>query len=114
MVPSNALSACHVTVERTIAELSLYPDGTTVEPPEVAATAVGSLEVSVVSTCQSSSCPVTAMEAICESSSCPFTAMEAICESSSCPVMAKETVCKSSFCPVTAMEAYCKSSSCHG
>ncbi len=37
VVPSNALSACHVTVEGTVAELSLYPDGTTVEPPEVAA-----------------------------------------------------------------------------
>ncbi len=29
VAPSNALSACHVTVEGTVAELSLYPDGTT-------------------------------------------------------------------------------------
>ncbi len=68
VVPSNALSACHVTVEGTVAELSLYPDGTTVEPPEVAASAADPLEVSVVLTYELSSCPVTAMEAICESS----------------------------------------------
>ncbi len=43
MAPSNALSACHVTVEGTIAELSLYPDGTTVEPTEVAASAADPL-----------------------------------------------------------------------
>ncbi len=30
VAPTNALSACHVVVEGTIAELSLYPDGTTV------------------------------------------------------------------------------------
>ncbi len=39
VVPSNTLSACHVTVEGTVAELSLYPDGTTVESPEVASSA---------------------------------------------------------------------------
>ncbi len=36
VAPSCALSACHVTVEGTVAELSLYPDSTTVEPPKVA------------------------------------------------------------------------------
>ncbi len=48
VAPSNALSACHVTVEGTVAELSLYPDSTTVEPPKVAASAAEPSEVSVV------------------------------------------------------------------
>ncbi len=112
---SNALAACQVMVKGTIAELSAVvetPDGTAVERLEVAASAAEPPEVSVVSTYQLSSYPVTAMEAVCESSSCPVTAMEAVCESSSCPVKAMEAVCESSSCPVTAMEAIYESSSC--
>ncbi len=55
VAPSNAPSACHVAVEGTVAELSAFvepPDGTTVEPPEVAASAAEPPEVSVVSTHQ--------------------------------------------------------------
>ncbi len=105
VAPSNALPACHVTVEGTIAKLSAFvetSDGTAVEPLEVAASAAEPPEVSVVYTYQSSSCPVTAMEAVYESSSCPVTAMEAVYESSSCPVTAMEAVYESSSCPVTA------------
>ncbi len=42
VAPSNAPSACHVAVEGTVAELSAFvetPDGTAVEPLEVAASA---------------------------------------------------------------------------
>ncbi len=67
---SKILSACHVAVKETVTELSLCPEFTTVEPPEVAETAAEPPEVSVVSTYQSSSCPVTAKEAVCESSPC--------------------------------------------
>ncbi len=70
VAPSNVRSACRVVVKETVTELSLCPEFTTVEPPEVAATAAEPPEVSVVSTYQSSPCPVTAMEAVCESSSC--------------------------------------------
>ncbi len=120
VVPSNVLSACHVTVKGTIdehctcpvTELYLFPDVTTVEPPEVAASAAEPPEVSVVPSYESLSCPVTAMEAVCESLSCPVTAMEAVCESLSCPVTAMEAVCESLSCPVTAMEAVCESLSC--
>ncbi len=69
VAPSNTLSASHVTVEGTVAELTLCPEGTTVEPPEVAAPAADPLEVSVVPTYELSFCPVTAMEAVCDSSS---------------------------------------------
>ncbi len=71
VAPSNALSAHHVTVEGTVDELSQYPYGTTVEPPEVVASAAESLEVSVVLTCELSPCPVTAKEAVCEVFICP-------------------------------------------
>ncbi len=112
VVPSNALSVCHVTVEGTIAELSLYPDGTIVEPPEVAASAAEPLEVSVVPTYELRSCPVLAKEAICELSSCPVTVKEAICEPSVCPFTAMEAVYDPSFCPVTVKEAVCEPSVC--
>ncbi len=120
VAPSNECPACHITVEGTVDEhctcpvnkLYLFPDVTTVEPPEVAASAAEPSEVSVVTIYESSSCPVTAMEAICESSSCPAMAMEAVCESSSCPVAAMEVVYESSSCPVTAMEAVYEYSSC--
>ncbi len=89
VAPSNALSA-HVTVEGTLDELSQYPYGTTVEPPEV--TAAESLEVSVVLTCELSPCPVTAKEAVCELLPCPVMAKEAVCELSPCPVTVMEAV----------------------
>ncbi|ROJ78829.1 hypothetical protein DPX16_15354 [Anabarilius grahami] len=73
VVSSNTLSACCVVVEETITESSLFPDVTTVEPPEV----------SVASTYQPSTCPVTAIEAVFELSSRPVTAIEAVCELSS-------------------------------
>ncbi len=119
VAPSNSCLAHHTTVKGTVDEhctcpvndLYLFPDVTTVEPPEVAASAAEPSEVSVVTTYESSSCPVTAMEAICESLSCPVAAMEAVYESS-CPVAAMEAVYESSSCPVTAMEAICESSSC--
>ncbi len=63
VAPSNVLSACHVTFKETVTELHLPPDFTTVEPPEVAALAAEPPEVSVVSSSESLSCPVTAMEA---------------------------------------------------
>ncbi len=89
-------------VEGTVAELSLYPDGTTVEPPEVAASATDPLEVSVVLAYELSSC---AMEAVCKSLSFPVTAMEAVYESLSCPVTAMEAVCDLLTCSELAMEA---------
>ncbi len=49
VVPSNALSACHAELKGTIAVLSLFPDGTTIEPPEVAASAADTPGVSVES-----------------------------------------------------------------
>ncbi len=120
VAPSNSYPARHITVEGTVDEhcpypvneLYLFPDVTTVEPPEVAASAAEPSEVSVVDPYESLSCPVTAMEAVCESSSCPVTAMETVCESLSCPVTAMEAVYESSSCPVTAMEAVCESLSC--
>ncbi len=112
MAPSNSCLAHHITVKGTVDEhctcpvndLYLFPDVTTVEPPEVAASAAEPSEVSVVTTYESSSCPVAAMEAVYESS-CPVAAMEAVYESSSCPVTAMEAICESSSCPVAAMEA---------
>ncbi len=108
VVPSKVLSACHVTVEGTIAELNLYPDGTTVEPPEVAAPAADPLEVSVVPAYELSFYPVTAMEAVCKSSPCLVKAMEAICDSSSCPIMAMEATFEHFFCSELAEEAICE------
>ncbi len=52
---SNALAACHVTVKETV---------TIVEPPEVAVSAAEPSEVSVITTSESSSCSVTATEAV--------------------------------------------------
>ncbi len=73
VAPSNVLSVCCVAVKETVTELSLCPEFTTVEPPEVAATApeppevsataAEPPEVSVVSTYLSSSCSVKATEA---------------------------------------------------
>ncbi|KAK9980737.1 hypothetical protein ABG768_000326 [Culter alburnus] len=57
VAPSNILSACHVTVKGTVAELFLYSDGTIVEPPEVAASAADPLELSMVHTYELLSCP---------------------------------------------------------
>ncbi len=59
-------------------------------PPEVVALAAEPPEVSVVSSCELSSCPVTAKKAAYELSSCPVTAKKAVCELSSCPVTAKK------------------------
>ncbi len=78
VAPSNARPAHHVTVEGTVdehctcpvKELYLFPDVTTVEPPEVAVSAAKPPKVSLVTIYKSSFCPVTAMEAVCESSSC--------------------------------------------
>ncbi len=101
VAPSYALSACHVKVEGTVAELSLYPDSTTVEPPKVAASAAEPSEVSVVLNYELSPCPAPAMEAVYELSPCPAPAMEAVYESLSCPVTAMEAVYESLSCPVT-------------
>ncbi len=94
VAPSNALSACHVTVEGTIAELSLYLDSTTVEPPKVAASAAEPSEVSMVLNYELSPCPITAKEAVYELSPCPAPAMEAVYESLSCPVTTIEAICE--------------------
>ncbi len=115
VAPSNALAACHVTIKGTITELSAFvetPDGTAVEPLEVAASTAEPPEVSVVSTYQLLPCPVTAKEAVCELSPCPVTAKEAVCELSPCHVTAKKAVCELSPCPVTAKEAVCELSPC--
>ncbi len=79
------MSSPSITVEGTVDEhctcpvneLYLFPDVTTVEPPEAAASAAEPSEVSVVTIYESLSYPVTVMKAIYESSSCPVTAMEA-------------------------------------
>ncbi len=115
VAPSNALAACHVTIKGTITELTAFvetPDGTAVEPLEVAASTAEPPEVSVVSTYELSPCPVTARKAVCELSPCPVTAKEAVCELSPCPVTAKEAVCELSPCPVTAKKAVCELSPC--
>ncbi len=57
--------------------------GSTVEPPEVVALAAEPPEVSVVSSCELSSCPVTAKKAAYELSSCLVTAKKAASELSS-------------------------------
>ncbi len=113
VAPNNSCPVCHITVEGTVDKhctcpvnkLYLFPDFTTVEPPEVAVSAAEPSEVSVVKTHESSSCPVTAMDAVYESSSCPVTAMDAVYESSSCPVTAMEAVYELPGCSVTATEA---------
>ncbi len=115
VAPSNALAACHVTIKGTITELAAFvetPDGTAVEPLEVAASTAEPPEVSVVSTYQLLPCPVTAKKAVCELSPCPVTAKEAVCELSPCHVTAKKAVCELSPCPVTAKEAVCELSPC--
>ncbi len=90
--------------------------GPTVEPPEVVALAAEPPEVSVVSSCELSSCPVTAKKAASELSSCPVTAKKAVCELSPCPVTAKKAASELSSCPVTAKKAACELFilSCHG
>ncbi len=121
VAPSNSYPACHITVEGTVDEhcpypvneLYLFPDVTTVEPPEMAASAAEPSEVSVVDTYESLSCPVTAMEAVCECSSCPVTAMEAVCESLSCPVVAMEAICELLPCFELATEAINEPSFAH-
>ncbi len=121
VAPSSVLSACHVMVKGTVdehctcpvTELYLFPDVTTVEPPEVAASAAEPPEVSVVPSYESLSCPVTAMEAVCESLSCPVTAMEAFCESLSCPVTAMEAICELLPCFELATEAINEHSFAH-
>ncbi len=108
VAPSNTLAACHVTIKGTITELSAFvetPDGTAVEPLEVAASTAEPPEVSVVSTYQLLPCPVTAKEAVCELSPCPVTAMEAAYESSSCPITAMKAVYELPGCSVPATEA---------
>ncbi len=108
VAPSNAFSACHVTVEGTIAKLSAFvetSDGTAVEPLEVAASAAELPEVSVVSTYQLSACPVTAIEAVCEASFCPVTAMEAVCDLLPCSEPAMEACYELLSCPDPTEEA---------
>ncbi len=112
VAPINALSARHVTVEGTVDELSQYPYGTTVEPPEVVASAADSLEVSVVLTCEFSPCPVTAKEAICELSPCPVTVMEAVSELLLCSGPADGPISELSSCCESALEADCDLSVC--
>ncbi len=72
VAPNNSGPVCPITVEGTVDKhgtcpvnnLYLFPDFTTVEPPEVVASAAEPSEVSVVITHESLSCPVTAMEAV--------------------------------------------------
>ncbi len=56
VVPNNVLSDCGVAVEKTVIELSLCFEVTTVELPEVVSTTSEPPEVSVVSIYQLSSC----------------------------------------------------------
>ncbi len=79
-------------------ELSLVPYETTVEPPEVAASAAEPSELSVVLNYELPICLVTVRETFSEIPAYPVTAMEAVCESSSYSVMALEAVCKFSSC----------------
>ncbi len=62
-------------------------------------------EVSVVSVCESSSCPVMAMKAANESLSCPVL---------SCPVTAMKAVCESLPCPGYGGRLRILVLSCHG
>ncbi len=64
--------------------------GTTVEPPEVEASATEPPEVSGVSSHLHVACPVSAMEAACELLPCSEPANEASYEQLSCPEPAKE------------------------
>ncbi len=117
VAPKNVLSACYVVVKETINELNLSPDVTTVEPPEVAASAAEPPELSVVSSCQSLSCPSMAMEAVDDSSSCPVAAIKAICEPWLRPELTTEVINEPPFahatayqlltCPESAEEAGC-------
>ncbi len=93
-------------------ELSQVPYETTVEPPQVAASAAEPSEMSVVLDCELPPCAVMAKEAICELSPYPVTVKEDVCELSLCSVTAKEVVCEISPCPVTAKEAVCELSPC--
>ncbi len=87
------------TVVAPSKELSLVPYETTVEPPEVAASAAEPSELSVVLNCEFPACPITAQEAFCELSPCPIIAKEAVCELSSCPVTAMEASYEQLSCP---------------
>ncbi|XP_058639016.1 uncharacterized protein LOC131544658 isoform X1 [Onychostoma macrolepis] len=100
---SNVLSTCCVAVEKTITKLSLCPEFTAVEPPEVAAAAAEPPEVSAVSIGELSLSPVTAMEAVNELSFCPVTAMKAVNELSFCPVTAIEAVYELSVLPASVL-----------
>ncbi len=113
VAPKNVLSTCHVVVKKTVTEHYLSPGVTTVEPPEVAASAAEPPEVSGVPSCESLFCPVTAMEAVNESSSCPVTTMEAVCESLSCPVTATEAAFEHMPCsePANVSDSNCPSPS---
>ncbi len=116
VAPSNSYPARHVTVEGTVDEhcpypvneLYLFPDVTTVEPPEVAASAAEPSEVSVVNTFESSSCPVTAMEAVCELLPCFELATEANNEPSFAHVTATEAVFEHLYRSEPAMVADCE------
>ncbi len=108
VAPSNVLSACCVAVKETVTELSLCPEFTTVEPPEVAATAAEPPEVSVVSTCDSLSLPVTTMEAVCELLPCFELATEANNEPSFAHVTAMEAAFEHLYHSEPAMVADCE------
>ncbi len=109
VAPNNVLSTCHVAVKETVTEHYLSPGVTTVEPPEVAASAAEPSEVSVVPSCVSiydlSACPVTAIEAVCEASCCPVTSMEAVCDLLPCSELAMEACHELLSCPNPTKEA---------
>lgn len=138
------LSVCPVMVKGTVAELrtfpvkenvnklSLFPVGTAVQPPEVAASSTEPPEVSVVPTYEHLSfsepvkvfleltvCPamtkkadhellnytVIFKEAVSELFACPVMARKAVSDLFICPVTGKETVSELPACPVTARKA---------
>ncbi len=84
----------------------LCPESTTVEPPEEAATAAEPPEVSVVSTCESLSCPVTAYELW----SCPESAEEAAFELPVPSVTTEEAIGELPDCCVAPIGAIYESS----
>ncbi len=106
---------------RSVSELYLFPEATTVEPPEVAVSAAEPSEVSVVTVCKTLSCPVMATKPVCELLSSPESATEAVYELFSCPdpaeeatnelsvllITAKDSVSELYDCPVTNELAMC-------
>ncbi len=113
----DGIALCHVCAMHPTPELlkvvapckepSLIPYRTTVEPPEVAASAAEPLEVSVVSVYEFSPWLISANKAVNELLLCPELATEATYELFFCPGPAKSPISELSSCTASALEADC-------